>query len=142
MPKSKRSDHYRSGVETELSAAEYEKFLALCEQRKMSKSALAREAIINYLNYIEETRVEQWEIEAAANIKCTTDRICAMLAKQGMHMGTLLELTKQNHQEFGGQQQFDAAVQYSSESLRKFLEKRLRHSNAAPPPDEQQDPLP
>lgn len=125
MPKSKLTDHYRHKIETELSTDEYDQFFSLCNQRKTSKSALAREAIVSYLNHIEETRETKAHREAAQCIRNTTDRICAMLAKQGMQMGTLLELARQNLQEAGSESQFNDAAEYSRESFLKTLEKRL-----------------
>lgn len=126
MPKSKLSDHYRHKIETELSIDEYDKFISSFDQRKISKSALAREAIISYLNQIEETRQTKAEREAAQCIKNSTDRICAMLAKQGMQMGTLLELTRQNYKDSGGNDRFAAAVEYTKESFLKSLDKRMK----------------
>lgn len=126
MPKSKLSDHYRHKIETELSTDEYDQFISLCNQRNSSKSALAREAIITYLNHIEETREKKWEREAAQNIRHTTDRICAMLSKQGTHMGTLMELSRQNHEEFNMEDRFNAALNFSKESLLSSLDKRMK----------------
>lgn len=131
MPKSKLNGHYRHKVETELSMAEFESFTILCSQRKGSESALAREAIVSYLNYIEETREKKWEREAAQNINQTTDRICAMLSKQGMQMGTLLELTRHNLIAFNQEQKYESAVQFSVKNLLDSLERRLGKANSS-----------
>lgn len=48
------------------------------------------------------------------------------LAKQGMQMGTLLELARQNYEQLGRKSKFSAAVEYSKESLRTSLDKRMK----------------
>ena len=118
-----RPNHdYKSKVETYLSGVDHQRFLSACEQRRVAKSEVAREALRWYLDNLEEVKASKVESEVSKNIKNMTDRICGMLARQGAQTGTLFELAWQNHVENKMQDRFVAATNLVKAKMRKRLE--------------------
>lgn len=113
---------YKSKIDTYLTAEDHQRFVALCKQRRATKSDVAREAIRWYLDNAEEGKARKDESELSKNIKNMTDRICGMLARQGAQTGTLYELAWQNHVENKMQDRFIAAANLVKGKMRKRLE--------------------
>lgn len=120
MPR--KNNNYRSKIETYLSAIDHDRFLSVCRQRKEAQSAIAREAILWYLDNLDQRRDSKIESQLSQSIKSMTDRICGMLARQGAQTGTLFELAWQNHVENGVQDRFVAATNLVKSKMRKRLE--------------------
>lgn len=120
MPKSINS--FKSKIETYLSGGDHDRFLSVCRQRKVSRAAIAREAIRWYLDNLEQTRESKIESEISKSIKSMTDRIWGMLARQGAQTGTLFELAWQNHVENKIEDRFVAAANLVKSKMRKRLE--------------------
>ncbi|HEY9786656.1 MAG TPA: hypothetical protein V6D17_14740 [Candidatus Obscuribacterales bacterium] len=120
MPKSKTT--FNSKIETYLAAIDHDRFLSACRTRKATRAAIAREAILFYLDNLERAKQSKRETELSINIKNMTDRICGMLARQGAQTGTLYELAWQNHFENKVQERFIAAANTAKAKMRKRLE--------------------
>ncbi|MBY0357960.1 MAG: hypothetical protein K2W82_08165 [Candidatus Obscuribacterales bacterium] len=119
---SKQNNDLKSKIDTYLSGSDHEKFLAICRQKRKTRSEIAREAIRWYLDFVEQGKEHKNEAELAKNIKNMTDRICGMLARQGAQTGTLFELAWQNHVENKMQDRFVAAANQVKARMRKRLE--------------------
>lgn len=120
MPKSKTT--FNSKIETYLAAADQDRFLSACRQRKSTRAAIAREAILLYLDCLEQGKESKRDTELSISIKSMTDRICGMLARQGAQTGTLYELAWQNHVENQVQERFVAAANTAKAKMRQRLE--------------------
>jgi hypothetical protein len=112
----------KSRIDTYLSGVDYDRFLSVCRQRRSTAAAIAREAIRLYLDNLDNAKERKVESELSQNIKNMTDRICGMLARQGVMTGTLFELAWQNHVENGGRDRFVTATNGVKARLRKRLE--------------------
>ncbi len=119
---SKPNNDFRSKVETYLSGVDHQRFLSVCNERRATKSEVAREAIRWYLQNLDAVSAGKDESELAKNVKNMTDRICGMLARQGAQTGTLFELAWQNHAENKMQDRFIAAANLVKGKMRKRLE--------------------
>jgi hypothetical protein len=122
----KSNNHYDLRVETYLAAADNDRFMSLCKRNHKSKSAIARAALLRYVETEEEAKSIKREDEISKSIKNLTDRICGMLARQGAQTGTLFELNWQNHVENKIEQRFIAATNTVKQRMRKRLEEDER----------------
>ena len=109
-------------VETYISPHDFEKLLAIGRERRLPRSAAAREAIRWYVENYERLKGDRRDTELSKNIKSMTDRICGMLARQGTQTGILFELAWQNHVENKMQERFVAATNVVKSKMRKRLE--------------------
>ena len=113
----------KSKIDTYLSASDQERLANACKLQRRTRSEIARDAIITYLNRLDAAKENKNDSETARAIKSMTDRICGMLARQGTQTGTLFELAWQNHAESNQQERFIAATNLVKSNLRKRLEK-------------------
>ncbi len=112
---------HESRVETFLSANDFERFLNLVKERHTTRAALAREAILWYLNNHQTTQQTHEEAELSQTLRNMTNRICGMLARQGVQVGTLFELAWQNHTDNNMQERFISATNTVKQNMRKRL---------------------
>ena len=67
MPKSKTT--FNSKIETYLAAADLDRFLSACRQKKTTRAAMAREAICFYLDCLEQNKQSKRDSELSISIK-------------------------------------------------------------------------
>jgi len=98
-------------VETKLAKADFMRVDDLARQEKKTKSEVVREAVLWYLENRERIKNEPQETAIAREIEGMTNRICAMLARQGRQIGTVYELTYNNMSRTAeGKAAFEAAA--------------------------------
>jgi len=98
-------------VETKLARADFLRVDDLARLEKKTKAEVVREAVLWYLDNRERVKNEPKETAIAREIEGMTNRICAMLARQGRQIGTVYELTYNNMSRTAeGRSAFDAAV--------------------------------
>jgi len=119
---SKPSNNLKNKIDTYLSGIDHERFMTVCKLKRKTRSEIAREAILWYLEFQDQGKENKIESELSRNIKNMTDRICGMLARQGAQTGTLYELAWQNHAENQIQERFIAAANLVKGKMRKRLE--------------------
>lgn len=125
MEKKKRE--VKPTVETKLSREDFKRVDELAKEDKVSKSELVRQAILWYLANREELKNEPRDSMITGSIKAMTNRVCAMLARQGRLIGTLFELTYSNMAETKeGKAAFDAALTAAKQKMAKSVEKDER----------------
>jgi ribosomal protein L4 len=125
MEKKKRE--VKPTVETKLSREDFKRVDELAKEDKVSKSELVRQAILWYLANREELKNEPRDSMITGSIEAMTNRVCAMLARQGRLIGTLFELTYSNMAETKeGKAAFDAALTSAKQKMAKSVEKDER----------------
>lgn len=125
MEKKKRE--VKPTVETKLSREDFKRVDDLAKADGVSKSELVRQAILWYLANREELKNEPRDLKITGSIDAMTNRVCAMLARQGRLIGTLFELTYANmSQTKEGKASFDAALSSAKQKMAKSVEKDER----------------
>jgi hypothetical protein len=125
MEKKKRE--VKPTVETKLSREDFKRVDDLAKEDEVSKSELVRQAILWYLANREELKNEPRDSMITGSIEAMTNRVCAMLARQGRLIGTLFELTYSNMAETKeGKAAFDAALTSAKQKMAKSVEKDER----------------
>lgn len=125
MEKKKRE--VKPTVETKLSREDFKRVDDLAKEDGVSKSELVREAIRWYLANRDELKNEPRDTMIVGSIDAMTNRVCAMLARQGRLIGTLFELTYTNmSQTKEGKASFDAALASAKQKMAKSVEKDER----------------
>ena len=125
MEKKKRE--VKPTVETKLSREDFKRVDDLAKEDEVSKSELVRQAILWYLANREELKNEPRDRMITGSIEAMTNRVCAMLARQGRLIGTLFELTYSNMAETKeGKAAFDAALTSAKQKMAKSVEKDER----------------
>jgi len=125
MEKKKRE--VKPTVETKLSREDFKRVDELAKEDEVSKSELVRQAILWYLANREELKNEPRDSMITGSIEAMTNRVCAMLARQGRLIGTLFELTYSNMAETKeGKAAFDAALTSAKQKMAKSVEKDER----------------
>jgi hypothetical protein len=112
---------HESRVETFLSNTEFERFLSLVKQRHSTRASIARDAIKWYLENQDQLQVNERDTTLGQSMLNMTNRICGMLARQGVQLGTLFELAYQNHTDNGLQDKFIAATNTVKNKMRTRL---------------------
>ncbi len=95
MEKPKRRT-FKPRVETKLAREDFRRVDELAKLENKTKSEVVREAVLWYLDHHEQIKNEPRETAIALEIEAMTNRICAMLARQGRQIGTVYELTYNN----------------------------------------------
>ncbi len=125
MEKKKRE--VKPTVETKLSREDFKRVDDLAREDGVSKSELVRQAILWYLANRDELKNEPRDSMIAGSIEAMTNRVCAMLARQGRLIGTLFELTYTNMAATKeGKAAFDAALTSAKQKMAKAVEKDER----------------
>lgn len=132
---SKPNNDLKSKIDTYLSGMDHVKFMAVCKQKRKTKSELAREAIRWYLEHHEQIAEQSHETEVAQAMRYTADqtvkainggvdRICKMLARQGRAIGTLYELSWMSlPDEESARNAFQAALTKAKQRMARHVEK-------------------
>ena len=87
---------FKPKLETKVRREDFQKVEDLARAEKKTKSEVVREAVLWYLENQERIKNEPRETAIALEIEGMTNRICAMLARQGRQIGTVYELTYNN----------------------------------------------
>ncbi|MBZ0187959.1 MAG: ribbon-helix-helix protein, CopG family [Candidatus Obscuribacterales bacterium] len=115
---------YNPRVETRLAKADFQRLDELANLEGVSKSQVVRDAVLWYLEHKDEARAKPREAEIARAIGEMTNRVCAMLARQGATIGTLYELTWRglpDNEE--ARKSFQSAVNAAKQRMRGQLDK-------------------
>ena len=123
---------FKPRVETKLAREDLRRLDELAKLENVTKSELVREAVLLFLDKREELRNQKQDSETARMIEAMTNRICAMLARQGRWVGTVYELHAIN---MGGTPQakavFEAAANTAKQRMNRSIEKDERDTIAA-----------
>lgn len=84
---------FKPKLETKVRREDFQKVSDLAKLENKTKSEVVREAVLWYLANQEQIKNEPRETAIALEIEAMTNRICAMLARQGRQIGTVYELT-------------------------------------------------
>lgn len=125
MEKKKRE--VKPTVETKLGREDFKRVDDLAKADGVSKSELVRQALLWYLAHRDEQKNEPRDKMITGSIDAMTNRVCAMLARQGRLVGTLVELTYANmSQTKEGQASFNSAASTARQKMAKSVEKDER----------------
>jgi stringent starvation protein B len=126
MGESKKYE-FKPRVETKLSRADFKRVDDLAREDGVTKSEIVREALLWYLEHRDEIKNEPRETAIAQQIEAMTNRVCAMLARQGRWMGTMFELTNISmSQTKEGREAFETARKTAAQKMARSIEKDER----------------
>lgn len=87
---------FKPKLETKVRREDFQRVNDLAKLSNKTKSEVVREAVLWYLDNHERIKNEPHDTAIALEIEGMTNRICAMLARQGRQIGTVYELTYNN----------------------------------------------
>lgn len=114
---------FKPTLETKLTREDFNRVDAMAKVEGRTKSEIMREALLWYLDHKAELANKPRETETVQAIKEMTNRVCAMLARQGGQVGTLYELTYMSLPNEAAKKQFQAANSTAKQKMRTRLEK-------------------
>jgi hypothetical protein len=115
---------YKPRVETKLNRQDFKRVDDLAKEDGVTKAEVVREAVLWYLAHRDEIRNEPRDSMITTSIEAMTNRVCAMLARQGRLIGTLFELTYVNMANTKeGKEAFDSALTEAKRKMAKSVEK-------------------
>ena len=114
---------FKPTLETKLTREDFNRVDAMAKAEGRTKSEIMREALLWYLDHKAELANKPRETETVLAIKEMTNRVCAMLARQGGKVGTLYELTYMSLPNEEAKKQFQAANSTAKQKMRTRLEK-------------------
>ncbi len=118
---------YKPRVETKLSRQDFKRVDDLAKEDGVTKAEIVREAVLWYLANRDELRNEPRDSMITTSIEAMTNRVCAMLARQGRLIGTLFELTYANMANTKeGKTAFESALTLAKQKMAKAVEKDER----------------
>lgn len=137
MEKTKESLRSSPKVQTRLSLADRKRLENLAKAAGKTQSDYAREALIWYMDNQDKLTMDDREAEVAQAIRYATDqhikatrqgadRICKMLARQSVAIGTVYELMYHSavlDPDVDGEKVFNAAVNLAKSKIRKSVER-------------------
>jgi predicted DNA-binding protein len=135
MNESKTSLKYSPRVETRLAQADLKRLDDNAKQAGQTRAEYARQALLWYLDNQEKLTLDDREAEVAKAIRYATDqhvkatrhgadRICKMLARQGVAIGTLFELSWMAlPDDENARQAFEAAANTAKQKMRRHVER-------------------
>lgn len=114
-------------VETKLTRQDFKRVDDLAKTEGKTKSEVVREAVLWYLDHVDDLRNERRDTLIAQSIDGMANRVCAMLARQGRQIGTLFELThSQMSRTKEGRASFDAAASTANQKQNRAVTKDER----------------
>ena len=125
MPEKKKRI-FKPTLETKVTREVFQQVEILAQAEEKTKSEFLREALLWYLEHKEEIANKPRETETVLAIKEMTNRVCAMLARQGTAIGTLYELTWMGLPDELAKSQFEAAVSTAKQKMRTRMDKDER----------------
>ena len=114
---------FKPTLETKLTREDFNRVDAMAKAEGRTKSEIMREALLWYLDHKAELANKPRDTETVLAIKEMTNRVCAMLARQGGQVGTLYELTYMSLPNEEAKKQFQAANSTAKQKMRNRLEK-------------------
>lgn len=114
---------FKPTLETKLTREDFNRVDVMAKAEGRTKSEIMREALLWYLDHKAELANKPRETETVQAIKEMTNRVCAMLARQGGQVGTLYELTYMSLPNEEAKKQFQAANSTAKQKMRTRLEK-------------------
>lgn len=118
---------YKPRVETKLNRKDFRRVDDLAKEDGVTKAEVVREAVLWYLAHRDEIRNEPRDSMITSSIEAMTNRVCAMLARQGRLIGTLYELTYSNMTSTKeGKESFESALTAAKQKMAKSVEKDER----------------
>jgi hypothetical protein len=105
---------------TRLAEPDMVRFRELAVSQDMSYSELVRAAVLYYLNTYDQAKKNELESAYAQQRKADTNRICAMLAKLGIEVNTIIEFLKRME---GGTELVKDCMSVAAKRLDKDLDK-------------------
>jgi hypothetical protein len=123
----KKKRVFKPKLETKLAREDFRRVDELAKLEGKTKSEVLREAVLWYLANQEQIKNEPRETAIALEIKGMTNRICAMLARQGRQIGTVYELTYNNMSRTKeGKDSFEAAANTAKQKMAKQVTEEER----------------
>ncbi len=114
-------------VETKLTREDFKRVEELAREDGVSKSELVRQALLWYLEHRAELKNEPRDSKIVGAIEAMTNRVCAMLARQGRQVGTMLELTYSGMSGTAeGRAAYEAALTTAKQKMARSVEKDER----------------
>lgn len=135
MNETKKSLKYSPRVETRLAQADLKRLDSAAKNAGQTRAEFARQALLWYLDNQEKLTVDDRESEVAKAIRYATaehvkatkhgaDRICKMLSRQGIAIGTLFELAWMAlPDDDNARAAFVAATNTAKQKMHKHVEK-------------------
>jgi len=123
MPKLDR----KSLLATRLSEKDIIRFRELAISQKLTHAELLREAVLYYLDHYDQAKRSELESVYAQQRRADTNRICAMLAKLGIEVQTIIEFLKRTE---GGEDMVQDCISVAAKRLDKGLEKEVEKVKA------------
>jgi metal-responsive CopG/Arc/MetJ family transcriptional regulator len=118
---------FKPKVETKLSRADFKRVDELATADGVTKSEIVREAVLWYLANRDEIKNNPRESMIAGSIEAMTNRVCAMLARQGRLVATIFELTYSSmSQTPEGKEAFEAALSAAKQKMARSVERDER----------------
>ena len=118
---------YKPRVETKLRREDFKRVEDLAKEDGVTKAEIVREAVLWYLAHRDELRNEPRDSMITGAIEAMTNRVCAMLARQGRLIGTLFELTHANMAATKeGKAAFEEALTSAKQKMAKAVDKDER----------------
>lgn len=123
----KKKYEFKPRVETKLSRADFKRVDDLAKEDQVTKSEIVRDAVLWYLAHRDEIKNEARDTMIAKEIEAMTNRVCAMLARQGRWMATMFELTNISmSQTKEGKEAFETARTTAAQKMARSIEKDER----------------
>lgn len=118
---------FKPKLETKIRREEFQKVAALAALEGKTKSEIVRDAVLFYLAAKEDEAYQKRESVLAQEMEAMTNRICAMLARQGRNIGAVFELTYSNMSRTAeGKASFEAAVTKANQKMARSVQKDER----------------
>ena len=118
---------FKPKVETKLSREDFMRVDELATADGVTKSEIVREAVLWYLANRDEIKNNPRESMIAGSIEAMTNRVCAMLARQGRLVATIFELTYSSmSQTQEGKDAFEAALTSAKQKMAHSVERDER----------------
>jgi len=122
--KTPEKPEYKPRVETKLNREDFKRVDDLAKEDSVTKAEIVRQAVLWYLAHRDELRNEPRDSMITGSIEAMTNRVCAMLARQGRLIGTLFELTYSNMANTKeGKEAFETALTSAKQKMARAVEK-------------------
>lgn len=118
---------FKPKLETKLRREDFRRVDDLAKLEKKTKSEVVREAVLWYLEHHDQLKNEPRDTVIAESIDGMTNRICAMLARQGRQIAAVFELTYTNMSRTPeGKATFEAAITTANQKMAKAVQRDER----------------
>jgi histidinol phosphatase-like PHP family hydrolase len=122
VPKVKRTPK----IATKLQPADHQRFEIACNLTGKTKTELAREAILRYIDQIERGQTESHDSKIEKRLKAMEDRYASLLVRVGLDVGTLVALMSSRIPAKDRRELMDTCYKVSVQHFNKKLEGTAR----------------